>query len=66
VSLQHTYPRLPPGAVCVIDDYCDPSFSDWNFLPGVKKACDEFFADKPEKVAPLYAGFAAQGYFRKL
>jgi O-methyltransferase len=52
--------------VCVIDDYCDPEFSDWNFLPGVKKACDEFFADKPEKVATLYAGFAAQGYFRKL
>lgn len=66
VSLQEVYPRLSAGAICVVDDYCDPARCDWNFLPGVKRACDEFFADKPERVVSLHAGYAAQGYFRKL
>ncbi len=68
VSLQHVYPRLSRGAICLIDDYADPSiYPDcWNELPGVKKACDEFFADKPEKVAYIYSGHYSHGYFRKL
>jgi hypothetical protein len=34
-------------------------------LPGVKRACDEFFADKPERMYALYAGPYAHGFFRK-
>jgi O-methyltransferase len=67
VSLEHVYPRLSRNAVCVIDDYCDPAISSngWNALPGVKRACDEFFADKPERVYALYAGPYSHGFFRK-
>jgi O-methyltransferase len=66
ISLQHVYPRLSSGAVCVVDDYCDSARSEWNFLPGVKRACDDFFADKPDRIESLYAGNSAQAYFRKL
>lgn len=66
-SLIYVYPRLSKGAVVVIDDYCDPKQLDANnILPGVKKACDEFFKDKKEKVSVLVAGCEAHGYFRKL
>jgi O-methyltransferase len=41
-------------------------YAIFNLLPGVKKACDEFFTDKPEKVAVLISGFERHGYFRKL
>ncbi|CAK0895588.1 unnamed protein product [Prorocentrum cordatum] len=43
-SFQAVYPRLVPGARVVIDDY------GASRLPGCKLACDEFLADKPEKV----------------
>lgn len=67
VSLDYVYPRLSKGAVCLIDDYCDPSVCNiWNKLPGVKRACDEFLADKPEKVSVLHAGEYAHGFFHKL
>jgi O-methyltransferase len=67
VSLEHVYPKLTKGAICLIDDYNDPSVDPlgWNNLPGVKKACDEYLADKPEKVTPLYAGEYPHGFFRK-
>jgi O-methyltransferase len=43
-SFLRIYPRLSPGAVvCVHDFGCDT----W---PGVTRACEEFLADKPEKV----------------
>jgi len=65
-SLMNVYPKLSKGAVVVIDDYCDPYVYEMNHLyPGVKKACDEFFADKPEKVNVLIAGCKTHGYFRK-
>lgn len=68
VSLEHVYPRLSRNAVCVVDDYCDLAVDPrgWNALPGVKKACDEFFRDKPEKVSSLYSGPCAHGFFRKM
>lgn len=67
VSLEHVYPRLSPGAVCLVDDYSDPAVSDvYDQFPGVKTACDEFLADKPEAVSVLYAGGYAHGFFRKL
>jgi O-methyltransferase len=86
-SLEHVYPRLSPGAVCVIDDYCDHEVhrtiaealnrSPLNrrreitiiildLLPGVKRACDEFFADKPEELSVLVAGHQCHAYIRKI
>lgn len=67
VSLKHVYPRLSKGAICLIDDYCDPSINPdgWNHLPGVKKACDEFMADKPEEIAYIYSGAFTHAFFRK-
>lgn len=43
-SLEKVYPRLVKGGKIVLHDY------DWDVLPGVKIACDEFFKDKEEKV----------------
>jgi len=67
VSLENVYPRLSAGAVCIVDDYCDPLVTpdNWNALPGVKRACDEFFNDKSEVVYSLYAGPYSHGFFRK-
>ncbi len=47
-SLEHVYPRLSPGAICIIDDY------SLETLPGAKKATDVFMADKPEKLIVLH------------
>jgi O-methyltransferase len=44
-SLQWFYPRLNTGAILVTHDY--------NFCPGVKKAFDEFFADKNDTLIEL-------------
>lgn len=64
--LQQVYPRLAPGGVCVIQDYCDTSVLDsWNPWPGIKAACDEFLADKPERMEVMYAGWYSHGCFRK-
>jgi O-methyltransferase len=67
VSLEFVYPRLSTGAVCIIDDYCDRDINPtgWNYLPGVKKACDEYLADKPEKIEFIYSGAYSHGFFRK-
>jgi len=45
--LKLIYDRVVPGGVILVDDYGD------EYWPGVKKAVDEFFADKPEKVVEL-------------
>jgi O-methyltransferase len=68
VSIERVYPRLSCGAICLVDDYNDPAVNPrgWNLLPGAKKACDEFFADKPEKLVPIYAGRYSHAFFRKL
>ncbi|MFE9287979.1 TylF/MycF/NovP-related O-methyltransferase [Streptomyces olivaceus] len=44
-SLTHVYPRLAPGGVIIVDDYCDLDANPraWDGLPGVKKACDDYF-----------------------
>jgi O-methyltransferase len=67
ISLEHVYPRLTKGAICLIDDYGDPSINPvgWNKLPGVKKACDEYLSNKPEKMTLLYAADYTHGFFRK-
>lgn len=47
--LTYIYPRLSPGGWIVCDDYGCPG------CPGAKRAVDEFFADKPEKIV-VYPG----------
>lgn len=45
--LRLVYDRMQRGGAILIDDYEEP------YGPGPKQACDEFFADKPEKVLVL-------------
>ncbi len=51
-SFCKVYPKLSRGARVVIDDY------EWEPLPGVKMACQDFLRDKPEReqVLPGYFG----------
>jgi O-methyltransferase len=69
--LPHVYKRMPPGAIGMIAVYYDEMLLPRKGLegyyrsPGVKRAVDEFFADKPEHVGMLYANENACGYFRK-
>jgi O-methyltransferase len=42
-SFVKIYPKLARGARVVIDDY------EWEPLPGVKRACEDFLRDKPER-----------------
>jgi O-methyltransferase len=67
ISLEYVYPRMTAGAICLVDDYCDPDVNPrgWNKLPGVKKACDDYLRDKPEKIEFIYSGSYSHGYFRK-
>ena len=57
-SWKIVYPRLSKGAIVCIHDY------DWEKLPGVKKACDDFLDDKPEKGSILFSNYI--GIFTKL
>ena len=69
--LPHVYERMSPGAVAMFGVYYDekvfprPHTIGPYKSPGVKRATDEFFADKPEKVSVLYANEYSNGYFRK-
>lgn len=69
--LPHLYARMAPSAICMFGVYYDEAvFSRPHTIkpyksPGVKRATDEFFADKPEKVSVLYANEYSNGYFRK-
>ena len=70
-ALEAVYPRLSPGAICLLGVYWDPQTkvamtTDKKYKsPGVKQACDEFFADKPERISILLAGNYTSGYFRR-
>jgi len=65
------YARMSPGAIGMFGVYYDPAvYARENIVatyasPGVKRATDEFFADKPEQVSVLYANEYSNGYFRK-
>ncbi len=67
-ALQHAYPRMAHHGVMVFMDYHIPGVTvggqDW-VNPGVRLACDEFFADKPEKIKLLYGGPCSHAYIRK-
>lgn len=63
LALESVYPRLSPGGICVVDDYC------YEFFPGAKKATDEFLASRPEvinEMDPLCGDTSAHAYFRKV
>lgn len=55
--LKYFYPKMTRGGVMVFDDY------EWKHCDGVKKALDEFLADKSEKViiSALYQGLLIKG-----
>jgi O-methyltransferase len=61
--LKYVYPRLSRGGIIALHDY--GAMVDVP-LPGVKKACDEFFADKPESVVPGWHADNCHGVVRKL
>lgn len=65
-SLEHVYPRLSYGGIVVLDDYCDPvQHERINAYPGVKRACDAFFENKPETIGLLASRNGFQGFFQK-
>lgn len=68
-GLRAVWPRLSPGGLLVVDDYCDPTRDPhaWAGLPGVKRACDEFFTPLGLTVAvvPGIADYRATGYLYK-
>lgn len=49
-SVEFFYPRVNPGGIILCDDYGVSS------CPGAKRAIDDFFADKPERVIALPTG----------
>lgn len=59
-ALRLVYDRCVPGAVILVDDYEEPYFE------GPKRACDEFFADKPESVVPLQGMCGLKSYKAKI
>ncbi|MEO8590716.1 MAG: TylF/MycF/NovP-related O-methyltransferase [Flavobacteriales bacterium] len=66
-GLQGVYPRMARGGLIVLMDYHIPgvtvSGNDTN--PGVRKASDAFFADKPEEIRLLAGGACSHAYVRK-
>jgi len=44
-ELEYLFDRLQPGGVLIIDDY--------GFWQGARRACDEFFAGRLEKIYPI-------------
>ena len=69
--LPEIYRRMSPGAIGMFGVYYDANVYRREGIPatytspGVKRATDEFFADKPEQVSVLYANEYSNGYFRK-
>lgn len=70
--LPYVYERMAPGAIGMLAIHYDEEIFSRADLdgcyksPGVKRATDEFFKDKPEEVHVLYAGEYSNGYFRKV
>ncbi len=66
--LHHIYPRLSKGAVLLLMDYHDTitTIKGVPINPGVKAACEHFFADKPEKVISLYGNQYSHGFIFKM
>jgi O-methyltransferase len=80
-ALTCIYPRLADRAIVVIDDYYHSAIHSnmcriagannsrlaiGELCPGVKGACDDFFADKPEIIEVMFSGDKTHCFFRKL
>lgn len=66
--LQHIYPRMPAGAICVLMDY-QPEGQEYdtqNINQGAQVGADRFLQDKPEKPISLFAELYCHAYFVKL
>lgn len=46
-ALEHFWDRVSPGGMVILHDYHDEVW------PGIREAVDTFFADKPERPAPI-------------
>ncbi|MBF6299083.1 class I SAM-dependent methyltransferase [Nocardia amamiensis] len=67
-SLEAVVPRLSPGGVLIVDDYCDRTQTPraWDCLPGVKDACDDYFGPLGLQMRPVPGvGELAFGLYRK-
>jgi O-methyltransferase len=66
--LDNIYPRMSIGAICILMDYHDNLINNKGFdaNPGVKLACDEFLADKKERMISLFGNQYSHGFFRKI
>lgn len=66
VSLENCVPRMAPGGALLIDDYADTEANPraWDKLPGVKKACDDFFNGHSPVKALVGEGIMAYGLIR--
>lgn len=70
--LPHVYSRMTRGAICMFGVYFDeekynpPATIKEYKSPGARRAGDEFFLDKAEKISVLYANEYSNGYFRKM
>lgn len=49
-SFKKVYHKMQPGGIILVHDY------EYVNFPGVKKACDDFLSDKPEKVVKGMSG----------
>jgi O-methyltransferase len=58
ISLSEVWPRLSPNGIIIVDDYADLERAPNAFakLPGVKLACDDFFAGRDAKPFVLVGG----------
>ncbi len=65
--LGHVWPRLSPGAVCVVQDYFDPENpqASHNYYPHVKPTVDRFLARHGVEATALVSGKYSHGFFRK-
>lgn len=67
ISLKTCVPRLSRGGVVIVDDYADLGRNPkaWDGLPGVKKACDDYFGRADAMDVLVGEGDLAYGRFRK-
>ena len=65
--LGHIWPRLSPGAICVVQDYHDPASGSTseNFYPFLKSTVDDFLAPHGVRAVALFSGKYSHGFFRK-
>ncbi len=65
--LEHVWPRLAPGAVCVVQDYHDPASGSKavDYYPFIKATVDEFLTPHGVSAVALFSGQYSHGFFRK-